>query len=199
MLRVIHNQLGQNAILVDDIDDNLPNKTASRTGGTGNPDTYQRDGYANSPKQPCYVSYHKPTDVSIPGYIDLYETQRVTLSAGKGKIQGLTRAGLVTVVQFQETDIAQPTVASAVLGVGGEITITGTAMLSLTPNYTSVIIAGTGAVTLTPAQIVVAGGTVTNTSIVVPAVLDPGGWAIATTTVVVHADDLSSTPTVAVT
>ena len=197
MLRLINNQTGQNVILVDDIDSGMPNVTAHRLGGTGNPDTYQRDGYANSPKQPCYIPYHKYTDTSLPGYIDLYETERVTLSAGKGKIQGLSRAGLVTVVQFQESDIAQPTVASAVLA--GTLTITGTNMLSLTPNYTSVIISGTGAVTLTQAQIVVAGGIVTNTSIVVPAILNPGGWAAGTTFVVVHADDQSSTPAVAVT
>ena len=198
MLRVIHNQTTAGAILVDDIDDNLPNKTASRTGGTGNPDAYARDGYANSPKQPCYVSYHKPTDTSLPGYIDVFETQRVSLSAGKGKIQGLSRAGLVTVVQFQESDIAQP-VVTVVNPVGGDLHIVGTNMLSLTPNYTSVIISGTGAVVLTQAQIIVAGGSVSDTLIVLPAVLDPGGWAVGTTFVVVHADDLSSTPAVAVT
>ena len=197
MLRLIHNQLGLNSLLLDDLDTGLPNLTAHRLGNTGNPDADARDGYANSPKQPCYVPYSNRNDASLPGYIDLYETERVSLSAGKGKIQGMVRAGFITVVQFQEADIAQCTVTATAL-VGGDLHIVGTNLTSLTPDYTSVIIGGTGAVTLTQAQILVAGGSINSTTIVVPGALDPGGWASATTFVSVYANDKVSTPALAI-
>jgi hypothetical protein len=84
-------------------------------------------------------------------------------------------------------------VSSAVLDTpgAGDVTITGTNMLSVSPNVTTVTFTGTGAVTLTQSQITTGGGTVSNTSIVIPAALVPG-VAVATTSVKVRADDQDS-------
>lgn len=198
MLRLIHNQTVLGPVLIDDIDDGLPNKTKHRLGSMANPDAYARGGYANEPKQKCYIPYYKPGDQTIQGYIDLRETQRVMHSYGKGKISGFSQAGLIQVVQFVHTDLATPTVASGVLA--GDLTITGTKLLSLIPNESYVIITGTGAVTLSRTTILAAGGTAafTDTNIVIPAALIPG-VVVATSSVQVQADDNTSTPAVAVT
>lgn len=184
MLRLIHSQTVQGAILVDDIDDGLPNKTAHRIGSTADPGAYVRDGYANVPKQSTYISRTKHTNPLIPGYIDLEESQRVLLSAGKGKISGLQTAGLISVVSFDEGDIVAPNVTSATLGTpaAGDLTVGGTGFLSTTPEITTVNLWGTGvggtsiapAITLTVAQIIaVSPGAVTDTSIVIDSTLLP--------------------------
>jgi hypothetical protein len=117
----------------------------------------------------------------------------VTWSAGKGKIKKLKDAGFITVVSLTAADLSAPTVSSAVLDTpgAGDVTITGTNMLSVSPNVTTVTFTGTGAVTLTQSQITTGGGTVSNTSIVIPAALVPG-VAVATTSVKVRADDQDS-------
>lgn len=195
MLRLIHTQTVTGSLLVDDIDDGLPNKEVYRLGSTADPKAYQRDGYANSAKQKCYVPRTKPTDATIAGYIDLNQTPRVTLSAGKGKIKKMQTAGLVTVVSFVASDLGAPTVASATLGApgAGDLTIVATKALSVAPNESRVIITGTGAVTLTRTQILAAGGVAafTDTSIVIPAALVPGIAAV-TSSVKVFADDQNS-------
>lgn len=190
MLRLIHTQTVQGSILVDDIDDGLPNKTAHRLGSTADPKAYARDGYANSPKQPCYVPRVKATNPLLAGYIDVNETSRVTLSAGQGKISKLLAAGLVSVVSFTASDLAVPVVTLATLDAPapGDLTITGTGFLSLAPNDSVVVITGTGAVTLTRSQIVVGGGTFTDVSIVILAALVPG-IALATSFASVVSDD----------
>ena len=178
MLRLIHNQTVSGAILVDDIDDGLPNKQVHRLGSTADPNAYVRDGYANKPKQPCYVPRTMANTgfPTVAGFINLNETQRVTLSAGKGKISKLQQAGLISVVSMVAADLAAPTLATAVIDDpgAGDITLTGTTFLSVSPDVTTVMITGTGAVTLTAAQILTGGGTVTATSIVIPAALVPG-------------------------
>jgi hypothetical protein len=188
------------AISVDDIDDGLPNKAVHRMGSTADPKAYKRDGYANEPKQPSYIPRVKASEPTIPGYIDLYETDRVTRSAGGGKIAGLVRANLVSVVSFVPSDLATPTVAVADLGTPGpgDLTITGTGFLSLTPDVTSVIITGTGAITLTSAQIIAGGGSVANTIIVILAASIPG-VALVTSFAAVRADGNTSTPAVVLT
>ncbi len=140
MLRLIHNQTGSGAIVVDDIDDGLPNKEVHRMGSSSDPKTYLRDGYANSPKQPNYVPYSNLVDSTIAGYIDLDETPRVILSAAKGKIYNLSprRANLVTVLNFVAADVVAPVLTSAALGGGGDVTLTGTTMTSLIPQITTV-------------------------------------------------------------
>lgn len=200
MLRLIHSQVGLGAITVDDIDDGLPNKSVHRMGSTADPKAYKRDGYANEPKQPSYVPRVKASEPTIPGYIDLHETDRVTRSAGGGKIAGLVRAGLISVVSFVPSDLSTPTVATADLGTPGpgDLTITGTGFLSLTPDVTSVILTGTGAITLTSAQIISGGGSVSNTAIVILAASIPG-VALATTFAAVRADGNTSSPAVALT
>lgn len=199
MLRLIHNQVGLGALYVDDLDDGLPNKEVHRMGSTADPKAYPRDGYANKPKQPCYIPRVKPGEPTIQGYIDVKETDRVTRSAGGGKIAGLQQAGFITVVSFVPSDLTAPTLATAVLdspGVG-DLTLTGTGFLSLTPDVTTVILTGTGAVTLTATQITSGGGSVSDTSIVILAASVPG-IALATTFAAVRADGQTTTPAVAV-
>ncbi len=194
MLRLIHNQLATvpGGILVDDIDDGLPNKTAHRLGSTADPKAYVRDGYANKPKQYSYIPRTKlypVADPTIKGYIDINETERVTLSAGKGKIQKLSQAGMITVVNFVATDLAAPAITNAQVGVpgAGDLTITGTGFLSLTPNFSTVYITGGSTYTFTQADILTGTGTVTDTSIFIPAAMIP--LMVAGDFVQVKADD----------
>lgn len=194
MLRLIHNQTVQGAILVDDIDDGLPNKTSHRLGSSGDPKAYKRDGYANARKQPCYVPRVKPTDATIAGYIDLNNTERVLLSSTQGKIAGLSRAGKITVVSLVASDLATPTVSGATLGSpsSGDVTIAGTNLLSVAPNFTKVRLfgAGVGNVTLTQSQITGAAGSLSNTSIVIKAALVPS--LASGDSIIVTADDHAS-------
>ena len=101
MLRLVHAQTIQGAILVDDIDDGLPNKDVHRLGSTADPKAYVRDGYANKPKQACYVPRTQSAEgfPLIPGYITLNETPRVTLSAGKGKILGFLKPKFASIYE----------------------------------------------------------------------------------------------------
>lgn len=192
MLRLIHTQNVQGPLLVDDIDDGLPNKMTHRLGSTSDPKAYKRDGYANEPKQPCYVPFHKPGNLSIAGYIDLNETSRVKFSAAQNKIAGLTRAGKLMVVSFVESDLATPVITVGTLNTpgAGDVTLTGTGFLSLSPNISTVRFfgAGVGDVTLTRDQVLAgAGGVFSNTSIVVDTLLIPG--VAAGDHVTVTADD----------
>ena len=176
MLRIFHTQAVAGAILIDDIDDGLPNKTPHRLGATGDPKAYVADGYANKPKQPCYVPRTQATNPLAPGFINLYETPRVMLSAGKGKISKLQAAGLITVVSIDPADVATPVLTLADFGTpgAGDLTLTGTTFASVDPDVSSVVITGAGARTLTSTQITDGGGTVSATSIFIPAALIPG-------------------------
>lgn len=195
MLRLIHTQNVQGALLVDDIDDGLPNKANHRLGSTGDPKSYKRDGYANERKQKCYVPRTKPGDATIAGYIDLDETPRVSLSASGGKIAGLQRAGRITVVSLVAADLATPNITSATLGApgAGDVTIGGTNFLSVAPNFTKVRLfgAGVGDVTLTQTQILaVPPGALTNVSIIIDNTLVPG--LASGDSIIVTADDHAS-------
>lgn len=178
MLRLIHQQTTQGPIMIDDIDDGLPNKEVHRLGSTGDPKAYVRDGIIGKPKQPCYVPRTQAAEgfPLVQGYIDLNETDRVLMSAGKGKIFGFQNSGYIDVVSFVAANLTLPTLALANKDAPGanDLTLTGTTFLSVSPDVTTVIITGTGAVTLTSAQIVTGGGTVGATSIVIPAALIPG-------------------------
>lgn len=196
MLRLVHSQTIAGGILVDDIDDGMPNKEVHRLGSSGDPKAYKRDGYANSDKQKCYVPRVKAGETNIPGYIDLRETSKVTFSANKGKILKLKNAGLISVVSFQPTDIVTPNVTSDTIGSpgSGDLTLGGTGFLSVSPDISTVHLfgAGVGNVTLTSAQILAgAGGVFTNTSIVIDTLLIPG--IAAGDSVTVRADGLTST------
>lgn len=177
MLRLIHQQTVAGPIVVDDIDDGLPNKEVHRLGSTADPKAYERDGYANKPKQPNYVPRTKIGDATVAGYIDLDLTPRVVLSNGKGKIFKLASAGLITKTSFLAAQVAPPTLATADLGNpgAGDLTLTGTIFVSLAPELTTVILSGTGGdQILTAAAIIFGGGSVGATSIVIPAALIPG-------------------------
>ena len=162
MLRIIHQQTVAGAILVDDIDDGLPNKLTHRMGSTADPKSYIRDGYANAPKQSCYVPRTHAANPALPGYIDLDQTPRVVFSAGKGKISNLSRAGLVDVVSFSASDVLAPTLASAATNTptSGKIRLTGTHLTSVLPQVSNVIF------TTTKAYLKVAGGSSPNGDVV---------------------------------
>jgi hypothetical protein len=179
MLRLIHSQTVTGPIRVDDIDDGLPNKEVHRLGSKGDPKAYERDGYANHAKQPCYVPRVKKTDATIAGYIDLRQTRRVLASAGLGKISKFQTSGMISVVSFLSTDLTAPNMSAATRGSPstGDATMVGTNFLSVAPELSTVRVfgAGVGNITLTPAQILaVGGGVFTNTSIVIKASLVPG-------------------------
>jgi hypothetical protein len=178
MLRLIHSQTQQGPLLVDDIDDGLQNKTTHRMGSVADPNAYARDGYANKPKQSCYISRVKPTDTTLPGYIDLEETARVLHSSGGGKIMGLQAAGLISVVSFVEADLDAPVISGVTQDIPavGDVTIDGTSFLSVSPEITSVHLygAGIGDVTLTKTQIeAVAPGAVGALQIIIDSTLIP--------------------------
>lgn len=176
MLRLIHAQTIPGAILVDDIDDGLPNKEVYRLGTTADPKAYQRDGYANKAKQNCYVPYNmtRAGFPAIPGYINLHETESVTLSAGKGKISKLklapqypvgTVTPLLSVISLVAADIVASTVTAA-SHVAANYDIVGTVLSSVSPDTTTVMFTqGVGATMPNPAvwtqaAIVAAGGSV---------------------------------------
>lgn len=179
MLRLIHEQTVDGAILVDDIDDGLPNKAFHRLGATADPKAYDRETAAGAVKQPCYVP-STSANTGFPlvaGYIDLLETQRVVHSDGQGKIKALVDAGLVASVSFVAADVALPTLVTvdeATPGAG-DCTITGTNLVSVSPDVTTVVFTGTGAITLTAAFIAANGGSANATTIVVPAALFTNG------------------------
>jgi hypothetical protein len=187
MLRLIHNQTVSGGILVDDIDDGLPNKEVHRLGSLGDPKAQERDGYANKPKQACYLPYSHtaPNGSVVAGYATVQLTQRVILSQSKGKIFKLSGVPLptlanaanfplITVISgITAAQLVAPVVTAAVHG--NPASITGTTFVSVSPDITSVTFSqGTGVsapapLTLTQSQIVAAGGTVSATAISIPA------------------------------
>jgi len=204
MLRLIHNQTVQGPLVIKDIDDGIPNKTAKR--GTGDPKKYHRDGSTpggkdlstepgvNYPKQSCYVPRTKIGNPAVAGYIDLVESDRVLMSQSKGDIKGFADASKITVVSYATTDLATPVVTTVELNrpTTGDLTITGTGLTSLTPNTSTVVITGTGATTLTQAAIVTAGGSVGATAIVIPAALVTGVVVTASSAKVLADDNYSN-------
>lgn len=199
MLRLIHTQVAAGGLLVSDIDDGLPRRTARRL--AGDPKKYERDGSSpgggglstkpgiNNPKQKCYVPRQKIGETTVAGFIDLMESDTVLLSQNRGVIAGLVAAGHMTVTSFVAADVLTPVLTTAVLDSpgAGDITLTGTNFTSLAPDVSSVILTGTGAVTLTSAQIIAGGGSFAATSIVILAASVPG-IAVTTTSAQVRSD-----------
>jgi hypothetical protein len=204
MLRLIHNQTIQGGILVDDIDDGLPNKEIHRLGSTADPKAFERDGYAGKPKQACYVPYSQTNKgfPTVPGYINLNQTNRVTFSAGKGKIMKLSKPtsaggpGLITVTSLTASQIVAPTITAS--AHGSPVTVAGTTFVSVSPDITSVTFAlGTGATTPSPAtftaaQITAGGGSVSATAITIPSALFTSQAPVAGNTVTVTANEQAS-------
>ena len=178
MLRLIHTQSEQGAILIDDIDDGMPNKTAHRLGSVGDPAAYKRDGYANEPKQSVYIPRTNAVNELLAGSIDLLETQRVLLSQDSGKIAGHVAAGNITVVSLVAADLAAPTISNAEIDLpaAGDLQIDGADFLTTLPDETSVRVfgGGVGDITLTATQILaVSPGAITDAQIIIDATLMP--------------------------
>ena len=208
MLRLAHTQISTGGIIVNDIDDGLPNKTAKR--GVGDKDKYIRDGNSlgsndhstqsdvNNPKQKCYIPFWKILSVNpltysstVAGYIDVLETDRVLISQDRGVIYGLANKSpnpLITVTSFTAADVVAPAITSANQAAGGAyaLTMVTTSALSLAPDVSSVTI---GTTVLTRNQILAAGGTFTDTSIIIPEALVPTSMIIGTTLIKVTADN----------
>lgn len=171
MIRLIHNQTVVGAILVDDIDDGLPNKEVHRLGSLGDPKAYERDGYANKPKQGCYLQYSHtaPNGSIVAGHVTLQQTNKVTESLFKGKIAKMSStppagkanpsAGfpLITVITgLTQASFAEPIISAAAHGPPTTITaptpspttpvVPPNTFLSITPDISSVTFAkGSGA------------------------------------------------------
>ncbi len=221
MLRLAHTQVTTGGILINDIDDGLPSKTAKR--GVGDKDRYRRDGNSlggadksvapdvNNLKQKCYIPYWKiGSNNSIPGYIDVSETDRVLISQDRGTIHGLANKSpspLITVTSFTPADVTAPTITSAVIDAGNtyHLTITGTNLDSLAPDISTVTIVGSTTVTYTFAYLAAHGGSATPsfsghpiTVVVIPEALLPAGIVAGTSTVSVTADNQTATHTITV-
>ena len=207
MLRLIHAQTIPGTILVDDIDDGLPNKEVYRLGTTADPKAYQRDGYANKVKQNCYVPYSMAHAgfPGIPGYINLQQTENVVLSAGKGKISKLvlppqhqnTLTPLISVISLVAADIVASLVTAAA-HVAANFQIDGTTLSSVSPDTTTVTLAKAGGATTpapavwTQAAIIAAGGSVSALQILIPWAAFTGQVPVAGNTVIVQANELNS-------
>lgn len=132
-LRVIHQQLGPNSILLDKID---------RTQGVF-------EGYASNLKQKIYVPYLGVLDASTKGYVDLQMTSEVRLAAEPtGSIGGLAALGLLSTAVIESDDTDIPTVTNAVFATD-KLTVSGTKLVSLNPDVTRVIITNDSGVTQT--------------------------------------------------
>ncbi len=196
MLRLIHNQTVAGGILVDDIDDGLPNKAVYRLGSTADHKAYDRDGYANKPKQACYIPRAQAAFPTVQGYINVNQTKRVLFSAGKGKISKLQTAGLITVVSLTASQIVAPVVTAATTVVAN-FQITGTTLSSVQPDTTTVTLAqGTGVSAPSPAvwtqaAILAASGTISGTQITIPTAAFTTA-PVANNTVLVQANEKNS-------
>lgn len=94
--------------------------------------------YAQLEKQKIYVPFVNPLDTAVNGYTDLVQTDEVILaSAADGSIGGLanTTPPRVTVVAFDSALIATPVVSNSTNGAG-TTTVTGTTLLSVSPDRT---------------------------------------------------------------
>jgi hypothetical protein len=208
MLRLIHAQTIPGTILVDDIDDGLPNKEVYRLGTTADPKAYPRDGYANKAKQSCYVPFSMASKgfPAIPGYINLQQTEGVVLSAGKGKISKLALppqypvgsvTPLLSVISLVAADIVASIVTAATT-VAANFQIDGTVLSSVSPDTTTVTFTrGTAGTTPSPAvwtqaAILAAGGSVGALQILIPSAAFTGQVAVANNLVVVQANQLNS-------
>lgn len=128
------------------------------------------------------------TNVSIVVPAALVPAVAETATSAAVVAEGFTSAAKALIVA--------PVLTTATLNdpLTGDISLVGTSFLSTLPATSSVVIGGTGAVTLARADILSGGGTFTETSIVIPAAMVPGVVETATTATV-QADGLSSATT----
>lgn len=140
LLRVVHKQIKKpsfantGSILLDKLDTSQ-----------GNSDS---PPYAQNRKQKVYVPYVDATTPAFPGYIDLIQTDNIKLSAEnpKGVLYQLEVRGHIDLFTLQSDLIATPVVSNAVKNTpgAGDVTITGTTFLSVSPTLTSVLVSPPG-------------------------------------------------------
>jgi hypothetical protein len=181
LIRLISSQTLAGSVPIYDIEDGMPRAARPSDGS--------RDfGYMK--KQSTYVPQFDATNPSLPGHIDLVPTGPVLMSIASGQIAGQVTAGyLLAPIYISPGTTEAPTISSAALS-SGNLTITGTIFQSIAPYKTSVIITGPGAVTLTQAQIISGSGTISETSVYIPAALIPG--VTSGSSVTVNANNQSS-------
>jgi hypothetical protein len=120
-------------------------------------------------------------------------TSEITVTA-----DGLTVTPVVEVALGATT---VPVVTTAVLSDGDDpniLTVTGTGFLSILPDTSSIIITGSGAVTISKADVLTGSGTWTDTEVVLPAALITD-VAVGTSSVAIEADSETSTPATVIT
>jgi len=120
VLRVINGQLYNRSILINSLDNGLPNSL---------PDERH--------KQQVYVPYTNPIDSNVPGYSDFTLTDRVLRSTNSGVINKLNSAGIISIGIIDSADTVAPTVTSASY-TDPTITINGTKFTSISPDVTYV-------------------------------------------------------------
>jgi hypothetical protein len=180
MLRVIHSQSKVGTVVLSDIEDGC------RFNSRHILDASKRAAM----KQKVVIPFSDPLFPAQAGYVDLIDTDNVLLSANHGCLSGLATAGLVTIQVFSPTAKSVPAITAASIA-GGNLTITGTYMVSLLPDVSSLVVTGAGARTLTATQVTGGGGTWTDTSVVVPMTMLTGMTSV-TSTVAIVADRNSS-------
>jgi len=199
LIRLVHSQNSQGVLLVSDIDSGLPN-----------------EAFGIYYKQPVYLPYYRTffngdglveVDETKPGFIDLAPTDKVLLSQDRGVIKGLADNTLLTVVEIPAGATAAPTVSASTHDTAtsatsatddGLLTITGTNLLSYSPDTTSIEITdGVTTVTVADGD---AGVTVTATSIEVTAAAHgfaTGGTEdITSVTVTANTQSVTDAPTI---
>lgn len=102
--RLVHQQAELGPMLVDDIEDGLP-----------------REELGVYFKQDVYIPYYFQSfgngevvvDETRNGFVDLVPSDKVELSRDRGTIKGLEDAGLISVVEFTESDLDAPSISTA--------------------------------------------------------------------------------------
>lgn len=148
-IRLVHTQEEKGAILITDIDEGV-----------------DREFLDTERKQNCYVTYNKKsftksgtgvlsvvTDLAVPGFTELVESDKVMLSRAHGDIAGLAAKELLTVVEIPTGALNAPEITGVTgdgvtLTAGDTVTIAGDRFTSFAPDVTSASITD-GTTTLT--------------------------------------------------
>jgi len=200
LIRLVHTQSTDGALLVTDIDSGLPN---------------EEFGFYR--KQPVYVPYHRTyfgsdnlvkVDQTKAGFVDLVPSDKARLSADSGVIKGLSDNGFLTVTEIPTGALAAPTISAVTMddatggddSIGtvddGSLTIDGTNFTSYAPDVTSISVTdGATSVELTDAD---TGVSVSDTQITITGNAHGFAATVTEVTVTANSQDVTSTVTATV-